>query len=64
MASTSDTSTTSIIKSDRIGRSRYSSKYKAEVLAAYSQSGKNIKYARHTIKYARHEWHELKGDFI
>ena len=38
MASTSDTSTTSIIKSDRIGRSRYSSKYKAEVLAAYSQS--------------------------
>jgi len=39
MASTSDTSTTSIIKSDRIGRTRYRSEYKAEVLAAYSQSG-------------------------
>ena len=39
MASTSDTSTTSIIKSDRIGRARYSSEYKTEVLAAYQKSG-------------------------
>ena len=39
MASTSDNSTTSIIKSDRIGRARYSSEYKAEVLAAYQKSG-------------------------
>ncbi len=39
MASTSDTSTTSIIKSDRIGRARYSSEYKTEVLAAYRNSG-------------------------
>lgn len=39
MASTSDTSTTTIIKSDRIGRSRYRSEYKAEVIAAYQKSG-------------------------
>ena len=39
MASTSDTSTTSIIKSDRIGRARYSSEYKAEVFVAYQKSG-------------------------
>jgi len=39
MASTSDTSTTSIIKSDRMGRTRYSSEYKAEVLAAFQKSG-------------------------
>lgn len=37
MASTSDS--TSIIKSDRIGRTRYSSEFKAEVVAAYEQSG-------------------------
>jgi len=37
MASTSES--TSIIKSDRIGRTRYSSQYKAEVVAAYEQSG-------------------------
>lgn len=39
MASTSDNSNTSIIKSDRIGRTRYRSEYKAEVLAAYQKSG-------------------------
>ena len=40
MASTSENSATStIIKSDRVGRSRYSASYKAEVLAAYAQSG-------------------------
>ena len=39
MASTSDNSATSIIKSDRIGRTRYRSEYKAEVLAALQKSG-------------------------
>lgn len=39
MASTSDNSTTSIIKSDRMGRARYSSEYKSEVLAAFQKSG-------------------------
>lgn len=37
MTSTSESS--SIIKSDRIGRTRYSSQYKAEVVAAFEQSG-------------------------
>lgn len=37
MASTSDS--TSIIKSDRIGRTRYSAEYKAEVVAAFEDSG-------------------------
>ncbi|MFC7339682.1 transposase [Haloferula chungangensis] len=40
MASTSETTATStIIKSDRIGRTRYSDSYKAEVVAAYERSG-------------------------
>jgi len=40
MASTSETSATSnIIKSDRVGRARYSASFKAEVLAAYARSG-------------------------
>jgi transposase-like protein len=39
MASTTDTTTTTIIKSDRIGRSQYRPQYKAEVLAAYRESG-------------------------
>jgi transposase-like protein len=38
MASTQETST-SIIKSDRVGRTRYSQAYKDEVVAAYQQSG-------------------------
>ena len=37
MASTSESN--SIIKSDRIGRTRYSAQYKTEVLAAYQRSG-------------------------
>lgn len=37
MASTSES--TSIIKSDRAGRSRYSAEYKAEVVAAFEGSG-------------------------
>ena len=37
MASTSDS--TSIIKSDRIGRTRYSAEYEAEVVAAFDGSG-------------------------
>ena len=39
MASTTDTTITTIIKSDRIGRSQYRPEYKAEVLAAYRESG-------------------------
>ena len=40
MASMSETSANSnIIKSDRVGRSRYSASFKAEVLAAYARSG-------------------------
>ena len=41
MASTSDTSTesTSIIKSDRAGRTRYSAEYRAEVVAAFEGCG-------------------------
>lgn len=39
MASTTDSTTTTIIKSDRIGRSHYRPQYKAEVLAAYRESG-------------------------
>lgn len=39
MASTTDTTTSTIIKSDRIGRSQYRPQYKAEVLAAYQESG-------------------------
>ena len=42
MASTSDTSTTSIIKSDRMGRTRYSSEYKSEVLATFQRSGMSV----------------------
>jgi hypothetical protein len=38
MASTQETST-SIIKGDRAGRTRYSQAYKDEVVAAYRQSG-------------------------
>jgi hypothetical protein len=38
MASTQETST-SIIKSDRVGRTRYSQAYKDEVVAAYLQIG-------------------------
>lgn len=34
-----DSTTTSIIKSDRIGRSQYRPQYKAEVLAAFRESG-------------------------
>ena len=34
-----DSTATSIIKSDRIGRSQYRSQYKAEVLAAYRECG-------------------------
>jgi len=37
MASTSES--TSIIKSDRLGRVRYSAEYKAEVVAAFKASG-------------------------
>jgi transposase-like protein len=39
MATMQDEVTTSIIKSDRIGRPRYQAQYKAEVLAAYETSG-------------------------
>ena len=39
MASTKDELTTTIIKSDRTGRARYTQEYKDEVLAAYEGSG-------------------------
>ena len=39
MASTKDDPPTSIIKSDRTGRMRYTQQYKDEVLAAYEASG-------------------------
>ena len=39
MASTTDTTTTNIIKSDRIGRAQYRPQYKSDVLAAYDESG-------------------------
>ena len=39
MASTSDDFPTTIIKSDRTGRPRYTQQYKDEVLAAYEASG-------------------------
>jgi len=39
MASTKDDLPTSIIKSDRVGRPRYTQQYKDEVLAAYEASG-------------------------
>jgi len=39
MATMHDEVSTSIIKSDRIGRTRYRAQYKAEVLAAFEASG-------------------------
>lgn len=39
MATTHDEGSTSIIKSDRTGRRRYTQEYKNEVLAAYESSG-------------------------
>jgi hypothetical protein len=52
MASTQETST-SIIKSDRAGRTRYSQAYKDEVVAAYQQSGMSAAaFATHCgVKY-------------
>jgi len=52
MASTQETST-SIIKSDRVGRTRYSQAYKDEVVAAYQQSGMSaVAFAHHCgVKY-------------
>ena len=57
MASTSEISTTTsagpIIKSDRIGRTRYTKAYKAEVVAAFEQSGMSAAaFAKHCgVKY-------------
>lgn len=52
MASTQETST-SIIKSDRTGRTRYSQAYKNEVVAAYQQSNMSAAaFAQHCgVKY-------------
>ncbi|MCB1129930.1 MAG: transposase [Verrucomicrobiae bacterium] len=52
MASTQETST-SIIKSDRAGRTRYSQAYKDEVVASYRQSGMSAAaFAAHCgVKY-------------
>lgn len=53
MASTQETSTTSIIKNDRGGRTRYSQAYKDEVVAAYRQSNMSAAaFAEHCgVKY-------------
>ena len=52
MASTQETST-SIIKSDRVGRTRYTQAYKDEVVAAYRQSNMSAAaFAEHCgVKY-------------
>ena len=52
MASTQETST-SIIKSDRVGRTRYSQAYKDEAVAAYRQSNMSAAaFAEHCgVKY-------------
>jgi transposase-like protein len=52
MASTQEAST-GIIKSDRVGRTRYSKSYKDEVVAAYQQSGMSAAaFATHCgVKY-------------
>lgn len=39
MASMQEEASTSIVKSDRAGRSRYTAQYKAEVVAAFETSG-------------------------
>jgi len=39
MTSTSENTNHAIVKSDRIGRTHYTSEYKAEVLAAFEKSG-------------------------
>ncbi len=53
MTSTSDTSVTAIIKSDRSGRTHYSSEFRAEVLAAFEQSSMSGQAfaEHHGIKY-------------
>ena len=53
MASMHDEVSTSIIKSDRIGRAHYSEQYKQEVLAAFEQSSlSGPAFAKHCgIKY-------------
>ena len=71
MASTSETSATSkIIKTDRVGRTRYSSSYKAEVVAAYERSGMSgqafaeqcgIKYPTFAAWVAKSRKHEREA---
>ena len=53
MASTQETSTNTIIKSDRMGRTRYSQAYKTEVVTAFEQSGMSAAaFAKHCgVKY-------------
>ena len=54
MASTQETSTNTIIKSDRMGRTRYSQAYKTEVVTAFEQSGMSAAaFAKHCgVKYS------------
>ena len=53
MASTKDTLRTSIIKSDRAGRARYTQRFRDEVLAAFEASGMSgAAFAEHCgVKY-------------
>jgi transposase-like protein len=53
MATTQETTSTALVKSDRAGRTRYTKTYKSEVVAAYEQSGMTAAaFAQHCgIKY-------------
>jgi len=53
MATTQETTSTALVKSDRAGRTRYTKTYKSEVVSAYEQSGMSaVAFAEHCgIKY-------------
>jgi transposase-like protein len=53
MATTQETTSTALVKSDRAGRTRYTKTYKSEVVSAYEQSGMSAAaFAEHCgIKY-------------
>lgn len=53
MTSIHETTSGAVVKSDRVGRTRYPKNYKAEVIAAYEQSGMSAAaFAEHCgIKY-------------
>lgn len=53
MATTQETTSTALVKSDRAGRTRYTKTYKSEVVSAYERSGMSAAaFAEHCgIKY-------------